>query len=90
MLTKIDHLIAPDDIDKAIAVLKEANLIFTRETLKPCPFCGGKAERGQSNVRANAYFVRCICCRVTTGEFEHEASSQKAWNERTLSEPNND
>lgn len=68
------------------------------ETLKPCPFCGGKAtlKRSESH-RSGAYWHWCVCrrCRAYTETYGSrnfhpiipEADAQiraiKAWNRRT-------
>ena len=57
------------------------------EKLKPCPFCGGKAEvRTDEN---EEYYVSCTKCFTlvgyctdTWGEYETETEAIEAWNRR--------
>jgi Lar family restriction alleviation protein len=65
--------------------------------LKPCPFCGGKAEIQQFANPQNYYCVRCTDCGCSTDgyrrsktestEAENKAANAAAWNRRT--EPEN-
>ena len=58
------------------------------DELKPCPFCGGKAElRHFAGINVTSY-VRCMDCKAQTFEFRisTEQSSDEeaieAWNRR--------
>lgn len=58
------------------------------EQLKPCPFCGGKAEVFINNVD-KLWNVCCYdeyndydCCGVEIGDFLTEQEAIKAWNTR--------
>lgn len=63
--------------------------------LKPCPFCGGKADFGK-NQRADEsgkgfYFVQCLECHaratnICGTSFETEEKAVKAWNSRVNDE----
>ena len=62
------------------------------EKLKPCPFCGNKAEiNGKilnwdlSSIEA-AYFVRCTKCRNHSDWFDTEQDAIEAWNRRVNNE----
>ena len=55
------------------------------EELKPCPFCGGKAEYiTESGVRYR-YKIQCTSCKIKTGGtvFENNEFNAKEWNTRT-------
>lgn len=62
------------------------------EKLKPCPFCGGKAEIRTMIYAGNAlYYVRCprINCFIhcfTKKKYETEAEAVEAWNRRVNDE----
>jgi len=46
--------------------------------LKPCPFCGGKAEIVDC---VGKYFVRCRKCMVNQDRlYSQKCSAAKAWN----------
>lgn len=48
--------------------------------LKPCPFCGGKAEMEDVG---RLYFVRCRRCGVNQDHLYHsKQAAVKAWNRR--------
>lgn len=49
--------------------------------LKPCPFCGGNAMRGQ--IKDGDYFVACLECRTTSGYCPSLAKITEMWNART-------
>lgn len=62
--------------------------------LKPCPFCGGRAEPRNYVDRCvpshSVAYVRCIECGAETtsytdnkGNFEYMHNAIKAWNRRT-------
>ena len=61
------------------------------EGLKPCPFCGGKAEvRADEN---GEYYVSCTECVTlvgycvdTWGDYETEEEAIAAWSRRTQNE----
>jgi Lar family restriction alleviation protein len=46
--------------------------------LKPCPFCGGKAEMKGVVVA----YVKCSNCKAETGCYEKEDEAAGAWNRR--------
>ena len=49
--------------------------------LKPCPFCGGKAQLGTAiNFRGTEYYVACSCCAINFTSSREEAISK--WNHR--------
>lgn len=64
--------------------------MIEREELKPCPFCGGKAEmritvknRIEERKRGKAHLVMCKVCRASSrAEFDENKSVEK-WNRRT-------
>lgn len=58
------------------------------EGLKPCPFCGGKAEvrvddNGEFYVSCTECFTLVGYCCDTWGEYETEAEAINTWNRRT-------
>ena len=59
-------------------------------TLKPCPFCGGKASYVEHIFRtlANTYGVKCDSCEAQTYQFfNSKAAANGAWNRRMINEP---
>lgn len=64
--------------------------MIEREELKPCPFCGGRAEmritvknRIEEQKRGKAHLVMCKVCRASSGsEFDEDKAVEK-WNRRT-------
>lgn len=52
--------------------------------LKPCPFCGAKAENvlGADEAGYFVYTVRCVKCGVETCNTEGELYANRAWNKR--------
>jgi Lar family restriction alleviation protein len=57
-----------------------------KDELKPCPFCGGKAEVMNDDFfevfDANAFWIKCTECGLTTGDSATEEEAIKAWNRR--------
>ena len=56
--------------------------------IKPCPFCGGKAEVGQSV----GWWIECTRCRAASGTVlgVNERNRERAiaaWNRRTPEKP---
>ena len=51
------------------------------EELKPCPFCGGKAEIYNDGFGGD-WAVRCACGAEVSGYIETEAEAVAAWNTR--------
>lgn len=51
------------------------------EELKPCPFCGGKAEFENDN---GEWFVFCEKCGSMTVLFETKPEAKEAWNTRQI------
>lgn len=54
-------------------------------TLKPCPFCGGKASYVEHifNTLLITYGVKCDSCEVQTYQFcNSKAAANGAWNRR--------
>ena len=53
--------------------------------LKPCPFCGGKAEA--IRVYANEWYVQCTICPCTMiGGYYTEKEAIESWNKRVVAE----
>lgn len=51
--------------------------------LKPCPFCGGKAESCTPWMgMAYGYWVRCEACGCETEVSSTEEQAAEAWNRR--------
>lgn len=66
------------------------------EELKPCPFCGGKAETHSCGTFENEKLavifdgrvgVHCSVCHVATTPYENEEEAIEAWNRRSDDEP---
>lgn len=47
------------------------------DRLKPCPFCGGKA-----NFQGNGHWISCEDCLAETNYFDYKEEAIKAWNTR--------
>ena len=63
------------------------------QILKPCPFCGGKAEiryvQGYSDWKTGkqlSYFVLCTQCLTTIDNFHSEKKAAQFWNRRAKNE----
>lgn len=54
-----------------------------RPRIKPCPFCGGKAKVYWNDIWKYEV-VKCGTCGATTGKFEDNKGSIKAWNRRVM------
>ena len=58
--------------------------------LKPCPFCGGKAELktfwGGFHIRRYINVVQCTSCRANSGEWKIKPKAIEAWNRRVTDE----
>lgn len=56
------------------------------ESLKPCPFCGGRADFVKIKVgkiiKKTGYFVKCRSCRASTGAHLTAEEAIAAWNTR--------
>ena len=56
--------------------------------LKPCPFCGGKAElhkvefSNELQVNLMVYTVACCMCNATTSYYVYADHAVDAWNRR--------
>lgn len=60
--------------------------------LKPCPFCGGRAEMQEAyhSMLSNEYFVKCKRCKAESGRYyKGTYGAAKAWNRRFDNESNN-
>ena len=56
-----------------------------KETIKNCPCCNGKPERGvtKSSISGNfIYFIRCENCKLVTNEHSSMEDAIQAWNRR--------
>ncbi len=52
------------------------------EKLKPCPFCGGKAELDEDYDSGNIFWVFCTRCGISTDTDYVSKEAIKAWNRR--------
>lgn len=55
--------------------------------LKPCPFCGGKAEiwRANESYPKRKAWIACMGgCGVMTNEFDNNEQAAEIWNTRTI------
>ena len=51
--------------------------------LKPCPFCGGKAQLIILTPYHNECFVKCLKCKVEQGHvYRSKKAAVTAWNRR--------
>lgn len=63
--------------------------------LKPCPFCGGKAEpdalmigeAGKDNATPHGHFIECQTCLTISGSAETPEEAAEAWNRRAPAVP---
>lgn len=63
------------------------------QTLKPCPFCGGRAEvrqvtpyrKGNTNMYLG-YFVLCSKCLTSSDNYNNEENAVRHWNNRINSD----
>lgn len=56
------------------------------DKLKPCPFCGGKAELLIVPGNITKWVVRCTKCYTNNGTFVLDHDAIEAWNRRTEQE----
>lgn len=49
--------------------------------LKPCPFCGSRAEVGQNN-DSGRYCIYCVSCLAETPFCRTQKNARAAWNHR--------
>ena len=61
-----------------------------KEKLKPCPFCGGKAElykvewkMDKRGVPSRPYWIFCTECNIATPSVGTKRAAIKRWNRRT-------
>jgi len=47
--------------------------------LKPCPFCGGKAELNSGCI---AFYAECVKCKASTKPYDRYSDVIAAWNNR--------
>lgn len=52
------------------------------EELKPCPFCGGKANIEGGKSPYWVYWIKCYECRVETEAYDFEEDAIAVWNRR--------
>jgi len=50
--------------------------------LKPCPFCGHRAETQEYGMRTEAWAVWCVECKAQMESISTEAEAIAAWNRR--------
>ena len=50
--------------------------------LKPCPFCGGRADIHKCH-HSKKYYVYCVVCSVETKHYLFDKDASSAWNMRT-------
>ena len=78
----------PEDVDFDFVVeldIKNYEEIITKEeesnnTLKKCPFCGGKAEIG--NAADNIFWVKCKKCGAESSVESSKKNAILKWNKR--------
>ncbi len=55
------------------------------ETLKPCPFCGGKGvvfDQEQNDCNYSDFTVECSACNAITAQYLYKNKAIEAWNKR--------
>lgn len=60
-----------------------------KETLKPCPFCGGKSEIWESKANNGflyGYAARCSRCKSRSKIYSIVEQAVEAWNRRVTDE----
>lgn len=58
---------------------------MSKTVLKPCPFCGGKAEAFESVAYGRTErYIQCINCEIRTQAvpFRQKGVATRAWNRR--------
>jgi Lar family restriction alleviation protein len=50
--------------------------------LKPCPFCGGKADMVQPGTRRHSCIVECLNCGCRLESSDEGERSGQSWNSR--------
>lgn len=55
---------------------------MTAPELKPCPFCGQRAETQEYGTRTEVWAVWCVECRSQMESLSTEAEAIAAWNTR--------
>ena len=56
--------------------------------LKPCPFCGGKAEMVEAGTADDVWLVRCTWCQCKTVNHYGKLTPELVWNRRAAIEEN--
>lgn len=62
---------------------------MSEHKLKPCPFCGGKAEVRDGTYSGSAIHISCRCGAQMFGGRNHFGSEEEAataWNKRSIQE----
>lgn len=56
------------------------------EELKPCPFCGGKADpvrhAGRPAATPVCFYIECLTCRAASGWVKNLSEAAAEWNRR--------
>lgn len=52
------------------------------DDLKPCPFCGHRAETQEYGTRTEVWAVWCVECKAQMESISTEAEAIAAWNTR--------
>lgn len=56
---------------------------MTAPDLKPCPFCGHRAETQEYGMRTEVWAVWCVECKAQMESISTKAEAIAAWNTRT-------
>ena len=80
----VGYLRATPEANDYIKAIRDAIKIVRAEIkeLKPCPFCGGKAEIEMDDSWYWNYHVLCQECKIGTDCYETADEAIEAWNRR--------
>ena len=63
---------------------------MSKDRLKPCPLCGGKARIGCVSIgfihKRTGYYAKCELCRASSGVELDEDKVVEKWNRRVADE----
>ena len=57
---------------------------MSKETLKPCPFCGGEAVLCEIATGHPRFYMRCEDCHSEAGICATEEEAEMIWNSRPI------
>jgi len=86
IFSEVVALVPPEDVELDEGARYRVTLTPVGPELRPCPFCGGKAEVVRIYYIGNepvAYRVQCCECEDgQSGNYHTKAAARAAWNRR--------